>query len=72
MTRHDDIEALTKRLAKAASQRDTWRAAGQEEKYLAAYFAVEAIELQLDARLRDQADAGASPTGPTAADRTAP
>lgn len=59
MTLHDDIEALRKRLAKAESERDTWRAAGPEEKYLAAYFAVEAIELQLDARLRNPADAAA-------------
>jgi hypothetical protein len=42
---NDDIEALGKRLAKAVSDRDTWRAAGAEEKYLAAYFAVEALEL---------------------------
>ena len=69
MTPDDDIEALRKRLAKAESERDTWRAAGPEEKYLAAYFAVEALEMQLDAQLRtladrstDQAPAGIAPS----------
>ena len=33
MTSHDDIAALRKRLAKTESDRDTWRAAGPEEKY---------------------------------------
>jgi hypothetical protein len=51
----DDIEALRKRLAKAEVDRDTWRSAGPQDKYLAAYFAVEALELQLDERLREQA-----------------
>ena len=59
MTSHDDIDALRKRLAKAESERDTWRAAGQEERFLAAYFAVEALEMQLDAQLRSLA-AGAT------------
>ena len=48
MTSHDDIEALRKQLAKAESDRDTWRAAGAD-------FAVEALELQFDKRLRAKA-----------------
>jgi hypothetical protein len=58
MTSHDDIAALRKRLAKTESDVDTWRAAGPEEKYLAAYFAVDALELQLYARLRAKAGPG--------------
>lgn len=52
MTFQEDIEAIKRRIAEAECKRDTWRAAGLEEKYLAAYFAVEALELQLDERLR--------------------
>jgi hypothetical protein len=42
------IAALKARLAKAENERDTWRAAGGQENYLAAYSMVEALELQLD------------------------
>lgn len=52
MSWHEDIDALKSRIAKAESERDTWRVAGVREKYLAAYFMVEALELQLDQRLR--------------------
>jgi len=52
MTFQQEIDALTSRIAKAASERDAWRAAGPEDKYLEAYFMVEALELQLDQRLR--------------------
>jgi hypothetical protein len=52
MTIQEDISALRDRMAKAESDRDVWRAAGQEEKYLEAYFLLEALELQLDLRLR--------------------
>ena len=54
MTLEDDIQALRNRLAKAEADRETWRAAGLQDRYLAAYFAVEALELQLDKRLREQ------------------
>ena len=46
------IDALKTRLASALSERDTWRAAGLQEKYLEAYSMVEALELQLDKRLQ--------------------
>jgi hypothetical protein len=39
------------RIAKAESERDGWRAAGRQERYLEAYLMVEALELQLE-RLR--------------------
>lgn len=52
MTSHDDIATLNQRLAKAESDRDAWRAAGREEKYLEAYFLVEALEMQLDQHVR--------------------
>ena len=52
MTFQEDIDAIKRRIAKAESARETWRAAGEKEKYLEAYFMVEALELQLDQRLR--------------------
>jgi hypothetical protein len=51
-TFHDDIAAFKSRIAQAESQRDGWRAAGQQEKYLEACSLVDALELQLDQRLR--------------------
>jgi len=45
---HSDIDALRQRIAKAEAERDTWRAAGRQEKYLEAYSMVEALETQLD------------------------
>ena len=55
MAFQEDIDAIKNRIAKAESDRDTWRRAGSQEKYLAAYFMVEALESQLDQRLRDHA-----------------
>ena len=52
MTFQEDTDALKKRIAKAEFERDTSRAAGLQEKYLAAYVLVEALELQLGERLR--------------------
>jgi hypothetical protein len=52
MTFQEDIESFKARIAKAESERDVWRVAGPEEKYLEAYFLVEALESQLDERLR--------------------
>ena len=60
MTFQDDIDSFKSRIAKAESDRDAWRVAGPEEKYLEAYFMVEALELQLDERLRRRA-AGEAP-----------
>ena len=47
MATQQDIDTLKRRIAKAESDRDTWKAAGQQEKYLAAYFLVDALDLQL-------------------------
>ena len=52
MTLLVDVDALKTRLARALSERDAWRAAGLQEKYLEAYSMVEALELQLEKRLR--------------------
>jgi hypothetical protein len=52
MAIQEDIDALTNRIAKAESDRDTWRAAGSNEKYLGAYFLVENLNLQLYELLR--------------------
>lgn len=55
MTDEEDIDAFKARIARAESARDAWRVAGREEKYLEAYFLVEALELQLGERLRRHA-----------------
>jgi hypothetical protein len=52
MTYLEDIDTIKNRLAKAESDRDAWQAAGLKEKYLEAYFMVEALELQLNEQLR--------------------
>jgi hypothetical protein len=52
MTTPEDVDVLKTRLARALSERDTWRAAGLQEQYLEAYSMVEALELQLKERLR--------------------
>jgi hypothetical protein len=52
VTFQEDIDALKRRIAQAESKRETWRLAGDKEKYLEAYFMVEALELQLDQRMR--------------------
>jgi hypothetical protein len=46
-----EITAMRARIAKAESERDGWRAAGRQERYLESYLMVEALELQLE-RLR--------------------
>jgi hypothetical protein len=53
MTFKEEIEALRGRIAKAETERDTWRSSGMQEKYLEAYSAVDALELQLE-RMRQQ------------------
>jgi hypothetical protein len=55
MTFQEDIDSFKGRISRAESERDAWRVAGREEKYLEAYFMVEALELQLDERLRRHA-----------------
>lgn len=52
MTTQQDIDAIRTRISKAESERDAWRAAGREEKYLEAYVTVEALHMQLDAQTR--------------------
>lgn len=61
MTFEEDIDSFKGRIAEAEARRDAWRVAGPEEKYLEAYFMVEALELQLDERLRRHAS---GPVGP--------
>lgn len=51
MSLQEEMTALRVRTAKAESERDSWRSAGSQEKYLEAYSMVEALELQLE-RLR--------------------
>lgn len=53
MTRKEAIDALRARIEVAESERDAWRAAGMQERYLKAYSRCEALELQL-ARLREE------------------
>jgi hypothetical protein len=60
MTFQEDIAAMQVRIAKAESERDSWRVSGMQEKYLEAYSMVEALELQLDL-LRQTARLGARP-----------
>jgi predicted RNase H-like nuclease (RuvC/YqgF family) len=54
MSSQEDIAAMQIRIAKAESERDSWRVSGMQEKYLEAYSMVEALELQLE-RLRQAA-----------------
>lgn len=53
MTFQEEVADLRKRIAKAQSDRDTWRASGMRENYVEAYSLVEALELQLEG-LRQQ------------------
>lgn len=61
MSDQHDTTAIRARIARAESERDAWRAAGSEEKYLEAYVTVEALRMQLDERARHD-DAGLPPT----------
>jgi hypothetical protein len=47
MTLHAEIAELKVRLARAESERDTWRASGRQENYLEAYSKVDALIMQL-------------------------
>jgi hypothetical protein len=60
MTFQEDIAAMQVRIARAESERDSWRVSGMQEKYLEAYSMVEALELQLDL-LQQAARLGARP-----------
>jgi hypothetical protein len=61
MSSQEDIAAMQVRIAKAESERDSWRVSGMQEKYLEAYSMVEALELQLE-RLRQAARVEVRPT----------
>jgi hypothetical protein len=47
----EPLGALRQRLAKAEADREIWRHAGKQEKYLTAYCLAEALDLQLERRL---------------------
>lgn len=66
MTFQQEIAALRARIAKAQSDRDTWRTSGRQENYLEAYSRVEALELQLE-RLRQEGLRSFARTPPPAA-----
>jgi hypothetical protein len=55
MSLQQNIDSFKERIAQAEANREAWRAAGNREKYLEAYFAVEAMELMLDEQLREHA-----------------
>jgi hypothetical protein len=48
MTTEQQVASIKMRLSKAEGDRDRWRAAGYQEKYLEAYFFVESLETELD------------------------
>jgi hypothetical protein len=55
MSLQQNIESFKERIAQAEAKREAWRLVGNREKYLEAYFAVEAMELMLEAHLREHA-----------------
>jgi len=52
MTIQQDIDALRIRIDKVQTDCDAWRVAGPKERYLEAFFLVEALTLQLDECLK--------------------
>jgi len=56
-----ELTLIQLRLQKAMSDRDTWRATGDTERYLEAYCMVEALERQLDDSLDQRPRDGAAP-----------
>jgi hypothetical protein len=54
-TMREEIGSFRRRIAQAELERDGWRAAGHNEKYVEAYCMVEALELQLETRLQTHA-----------------
>jgi hypothetical protein len=55
MSLQQNIESFRGRIAEAEAKRDAWRLAGNHEKYLEAYFAIEAMEFILEAHLLEHA-----------------
>jgi len=58
MTLQEDVDAIRRRLVEAESDRDGWRMTKLQEKYLEACSMVEALESQLDDRLKQQGTPG--------------
>jgi hypothetical protein len=52
MTIQQDVDALKARIDKVQAECDAWHAAGRKEKYLEAYFLLEALSRQLDECLK--------------------
>ena len=52
MTAREEIVVLERRIERATTDCINWRASGQEERYLETFCMVEALELQLEQRLR--------------------
>ena len=48
-----NIEELQARIDRLAKECEAWRTSGQEEKYLAAFCAIGALELKRDRRLSE-------------------
>ena len=48
MSHDPDIAALSERIRKAELERDAWKAKGNQEKFLEAYFLAEALEVERD------------------------
>lgn len=48
MSQDPDIADLGARIRKAECERDGWRAKGNQEKFLRAYFLAEALEVERD------------------------
>lgn len=48
MSHDPDIADISARIRKAECERDGWRAKGNQEKFLEAYFLAEALELERD------------------------
>lgn len=51
MTQSDDARSIHERLLQAQTDCEAWRASRMGEKYLEAFFLVEALELQLERAL---------------------
>lgn len=54
MSFDEDIAGIRIRITKAETDRDRWRTSGRQDKYLEAYFFVNALELELDRARRQR------------------
>jgi hypothetical protein len=52
MTYAEEIATLGQRIRKAETDRDAWKAAGLQERYLEAYFLAESLETEMLQRMR--------------------